>query len=97
LQVPAADSFNSRPGRGVEARIAGRTVFFGNRKLMAEQGVDLGDRASRAETLERNGKTVMFLALASADRRPVVAGLIGVADKLKEHSAEAVRLTAIGR
>jgi Cu+-exporting ATPase len=91
LQVPAADSFNSLPGRGVEARIAGRTVFLGNRKLMAEQGVDLGDLASRAETLEQNGKTVMFLALASAERRPVVAGLIGVADTLKEHSAEAVR------
>jgi P-type Cu+ transporter len=97
LLVPAADSFNSLPGRGVEARMAGRTVFLGKCKLMAEQGVDLGDLASRAETLEQNGKTVMFLALASAERRPVVAGLIGVADTLKEHSAEAVRLTAIGR
>jgi Cu+-exporting ATPase len=91
LQVPDVASFESLPGRGVEATIGHRRVLLGNRKLMAERGIDLSRLSATAESLEQNGKTVMFLALASGRERAAAAGLIGVADTLKEHSAEAVR------
>jgi Cu+-exporting ATPase len=97
VRVPATQAFNSLPGRGVEARAAGRTILLGNRKLMAERGADLGSLAQQAEALEQDGKTVMFLALAAGDNRPAVAGLVAVADTLKEYSAEAVqRLHRLG-
>jgi Cu+-exporting ATPase len=97
VSIPATDSFNSLPGRGVEARIADRTILLGNRKLMSERGADLAGLGQQAEALEQNGKTVMFLALALGDNRPTLAGLIAVADTLKEHSVEAVqRLHRLG-
>ncbi len=90
LEDPA--SFNSIPGHGVAAEIAGRTVLLGNRKLMREREVDFTTLLAQAETLEANGKTVMFVAL---DGKP--AGLIAVADTLKEHAADAVqRLHKLG-
>ena len=86
LDVPDAESFDSIPGHGVEARTEGREVLLGNRKLMSERGVDFSVLLPRAEELERNGKTVMFVAV---DRRP--AGMIAVADTLKEFSLDAIR------
>ncbi len=86
------DSFNSIPGHGVEARVEGRAVLLGNRKLMRERGVDFAALMPQAEQLEGEGKTVMFVAV---DGQP--AGLIAVADTLKEHSAEAIqRLHRLG-
>jgi Cu+-exporting ATPase len=67
-------------------------VLLGNARLMALEGVDLAPWLARVEELERQGKTVMLTAI---DGRP--AGLIAVADTLKEHSREAVtRLGAMG-
>jgi Cu+-exporting ATPase len=86
LDIPDAESFDSIPGHGVEARTEGREVLLGNRKLMSERGVDFSVLLPRAEELERNGKKVMFVAV---DRRP--AGMIAVADTLKEFSVDAIR------
>ncbi|MEW5987587.1 MAG: heavy metal translocating P-type ATPase [Chloroflexota bacterium] len=86
LTLVEAESFNAIPGHGVEARVQGQAVWLGNRKLMNERGVDFAPLLTQAEALEADGKTVMFIAV---DGRP--AGLIAVADTLKEHSAEAIR------
>jgi Cu+-exporting ATPase len=86
LQVVGPDWFNSIPGHGVEAKAEGTEILLGNRKLMKERGVDFAALMSRAEALEADGKTVMFVA---TDANP--AGLIAVADTLKEHSVEAIR------
>lgn len=80
------ETFNSIPGHGVEANVAGQTVLLGNRKLMHENQVDFSVLMSKAETLEANGKTVMFVAV---DGKP--SGLIAVADTLKEYSMEAIQ------
>ncbi len=85
LELPEPESFNAIPGHGIEARIEGRAILLGNRKLMRERGVELEELLTRAETLEADGKTAMFLAVDGAP-----AGLIAVADTVKEHSAEAV-------
>ncbi|MEO6062915.1 MAG: heavy metal translocating P-type ATPase [Thermoflexales bacterium] len=92
LDVIDADTFNSIPGHGVEAVVDGRAILLGNRKLMKDRRLDFAPFMLRAEQLENDGKTVMFVALDDAP-----AGLIAVADTLKEFSAEAVaRLRAMG-
>ena len=88
LEVSDAESFNSLPGLGVEASADGREVLLGNRKLMQARGIDLAPLLEQAQALERDGKTVMFVALPP---QAAVSGLIAVADTLKEYSVEAVR------
>ncbi|MHB1005994.1 MAG: heavy metal translocating P-type ATPase [Chloroflexota bacterium] len=85
LTVADADQFESIPGHGVEARVKGKDVLLGNRKLMRERRIDFAAQLERAEALEEAGKTVMFVAVAG---RP--AGLIAVADTIKENSRAAV-------
>ena len=85
LEVPEADRFNSIPGHGVEAEWQGRKILLGNRKLMKERSVPFEALLSQAEALENDGKTAMFVA---ADGKP--AGIIAVADTLKDYSVEAV-------
>jgi Cu+-exporting ATPase len=85
--MPEAEDFAAIPGHGVEARVGGRAVLLGNRRLMQQRGIALSAVEGDAEALEQEGKTVMFIA---ADGRP--AGLVAVADTLKEHSADAVHI-----
>jgi len=93
LEITDADSFDSIPGHGVEARVGGCEILLGNRKLMQQRGVDLASALPQAEALEQEGKTVMFVAVLrpSAGERNL-AGLIAVADTLKEHSVDAIRV-----
>ncbi|MDE3087843.1 MAG: copper-translocating P-type ATPase, partial [Chloroflexota bacterium] len=87
LDVADAESFNSIPGHGVEARSNGHEILLGNRKLMQARDADVTALLAQAEKLERDGKTAMFVAV---DQR--AAGLIAVADTLKEHSVDAIRV-----
>ena len=92
LKLIDPESFNSIPGLGVEAKAEDFEILLGNRKLMKARGVDFASLMSQAETLEADGKTVMFVAIGSK-----AAGLIAVADTLKEYSAEAIeRLHKLG-
>jgi Cu+-exporting ATPase len=86
LKLAEPETFSSIPGHGVEAKAKGSEILLGNRKLMKECGVDFSALMPRAEALEADGKTVMFVALNGQ-----AAGLIAVADTLKEYSVEAVR------
>ncbi len=93
IQVGDAESFNSIPGHGVEARVGGCQVLLGNRKLMQQQGIAIDHALAQAEELECNGKTVMFIAVRRLQTgASTLAGLIAVADTLKEHSADAIRV-----
>jgi Cu+-exporting ATPase len=87
LKLSEVANFQSRPGRGVTGVLEGRTVVLGNRALMQELAIDPAALAQRAEDLQRDGQTVMFVA---ADGR--VAGLLGVADPIKESTPEAMRM-----
>jgi Cu+-exporting ATPase len=79
------ESFESLTGRGVTGMVEGRKVNLGNRKLLDELGIDPGEISSKAESMRRDGQTVMFVTV---DGRP--AGLLGVADPVKETTAEAI-------
>ncbi|BDG61147.1 heavy metal translocating P-type ATPase [Caldinitratiruptor microaerophilus] len=92
LALADAEEFEAIPGHGIRARVAGRHVLLGNRKLMREQDIALEEALQQAEALEAQGKTVMFLAI---DGR--MAGLVAVADTLKDSTVEAIRrLHAMG-
>ncbi|HYI08047.1 MAG TPA: heavy metal translocating P-type ATPase [Thermoanaerobaculia bacterium] len=84
--VRAAQHFESITGKGVFGVVDGRRVFLGNRALLEEIHLDPGPLAERAESLRADGQTVMFVVV---DNKP--AGLIGVADPVKETSPEAIR------
>ena len=85
LELAEPQSFDSIPGQGVEANVEGRFVFLGNRKLMADRGIDLSALAAEAERLEGEGKTAMFVAVDAA-----LGGLVALADTIKETSVRAV-------
>lgn len=77
--VPVAvEGFSSTTGEGIEGRVAGRHVVFGNQRLLARVTVDTAPLADRAEALRRDGGGVMWLAV---DGR--LAGLVAVADPIK--------------
>jgi P-type Cu+ transporter len=86
VSFASAESFESVTGKGVRGRIEGHDVALGNRRLMDDLGVDLDVLAAAADEFRREGQTVMFVA---ADGKP--AGLLGVADPIKDTTAEAVR------
>ncbi len=86
LQLTNVENFRSLTGRGIVGTIGGREAALGNRQLMEELKIDLGQLTEQAEELRRDGQTVMFLAI---DHKP--AGLLGVADPIKPTAAEAIR------
>jgi len=78
--------FEALTGRGLEASIEGHVVLVGNRRLLQERALAFTQAQERWSELERAGKTVMAIVIDSK-----LAGLIAVADTLKEGSAAAVR------
>jgi Cu+-exporting ATPase len=82
-----AESFRSVTGKGVVGRVEGHDVAFGNKALLEELGVEAEAVSEKAERLRQDGQTVMFLVV---DGKP--AGLLGVADPIKETTPEAVEL-----
>jgi len=85
LNLLAPKNFQAIAGHGIEAMIDSREVLLGNLRLMEERRVRLNGLLNKAEQLSSEGKTPMFLAIDGK-----AAGLIGVADTLKENSKEAV-------
>jgi Cu+-exporting ATPase len=91
-ELLTVEAFAAIPGHGVEGDVEGLRIALGNRRLMAREGIDMSAHEARIEQLECDGKTVMLVAV---DGR--AAGLIAVADTLKDNSKEAVaRLTKMG-
>ena len=87
VELTKADNFQSVTGQGITGTIGGRKVALGNRRLMDELKVILGSLADEAERLRREGQTVMFVAIDG-----IPAGLLGVADPIKQSSREAIRM-----
>jgi Cu+-exporting ATPase len=84
--------FLALPGRGVSARVGGRSVRVGTEAFLTESGVSTAGLDASRGRLESEGKTVMVAAVDG-----VLSGLIAVADQVKETSARAVeRLKALG-
>lgn len=87
IQLEKSMKFNAIAGHGVEGVIDEKEIFLGNRKLMEREKIAINrEIEEQIQALENEGKTVMILALDKS-----IAGLIAVADTLKEHSKEAVK------
>ena len=87
LALEPMDRFESVPGMGVRGFVNGRAVLAGNERFLSEAGVELDEARQRALPWQRNGESVIFIAIGGCG-----AGLISVADPVKPTSAEAVRL-----
>ena len=83
--APASD-FNAITGKGVSGTVSGRRVGLGNAAMMVDLKADISSLTDRAEALQAEGKTAMFV---SVDGR--LAGLVAVADPIKQTTAEAIR------
>jgi len=86
LELLKVEGFNAIPGHGIEVQIEGRNVLLGNRKLMTERNISLSGLEAESDRLAAEGKTPMYAAI---DNQP--AGIIAVADIVKESSARAIR------
>ncbi|MBP1759885.1 MAG: copA, partial [Firmicutes bacterium] len=92
LSVGDADDFEAIPGHGVRATYQGQKILLGNRRLMQQQTIDIGNLSKKMEQLEEEGKTAMLMAIDNK-----AAGIIAVADILKENAKVAVeRLQQMG-
>ncbi|MBP9502969.1 MAG: copper-translocating P-type ATPase [Candidatus Promineofilum sp.] len=91
LDAPQPEAFEAVAGHGIVATVDGRRVLVGNRRLMEREGVRLNGLGPRAEALEAQARTTMWVAVGGEDAGYEAAGLIGVADTIKDGSAEAVR------
>ena len=85
LTLLEAENFNSITGQGIEAQIAGLSVFVGNRKMMEEKNISVKELEKDADKLAEEGKTPVFVA---ADGQP--AGIVAVADVVKKSSRAAI-------
>ena len=85
--VPLAKvaDFSSITGKGVKGRIDDLAVGLGNQPLMADLAVNVAAMSEQAESLRREGQTVMFVSVGGQ-----LAGLLGVADPIKDSTLEAI-------
>jgi P-type Cu+ transporter len=86
LKLAMVSDFTSLIGRGVVGLVEGRRVAIGNQALFAALGVDPSDLPARAEALRQEGRGVMMIAVDAA-----AAGLLAVADPIKESAAGALQ------
>ncbi|MGB0767190.1 MAG: heavy metal translocating P-type ATPase [Phycisphaeraceae bacterium] len=87
IELSDATDFDSVTGKGVQGRVDGRQVALGNRAMMQHLDLEPGTLSDQAEALRSEGQTAMFVAIDGQ-----LAGLIGVADPIKESTREAIDL-----
>ncbi|WP_258298025.1 heavy metal translocating P-type ATPase [Paenibacillus peoriae] len=92
IELVGPTDFENIPGYGVKAHVEGKQVLAGTRRLMSREGIAIDDSAEQhMNELESAGKTAMLVAVDGS-----YAGLVAVADTIKETSREAVtRLRAM--
>jgi Cu+-exporting ATPase len=86
IDLVKAKDFESVTGKGVIGKVDGSEVVLGTQKLLEERDIDPAVLLERAEALRKEGQTAMFVAVDGK-----AAGLLGVADPIKETTAEAIR------
>lgn len=86
MTLAKPDHFEAIPGHGIRVEIEGKDMYIGNRKLMLEQKIDLSSVEKESDRLADEGKTPMYLSVDGE-----LAGIIAVADTLKENSMKAVK------
>lgn len=85
LKITEPETFMAVPGKGLKAKLEGKEVYIGNRKLMVDADIPIEEAEKELLRLEEEGKTAMIAAI---DRK--VSGIIAVADQIKESSKKAI-------
>jgi Cu+-exporting ATPase len=85
IELSDPKDFNAVPGYGIEAKIDDKKVLLGNLKLIKDRKIEIADLEQKTEELANDGKTPMYIAIDGK-----VAGIIAVADTLKDNSKKAV-------
>lgn len=89
LKLSRLEDFQSHPGMGLTARVAGRQIAIGNRRLLAEKGVRAECLEAQVAALEERGRTVMWVA--ALEPKALLLGAIAVADPIRETAKAAVQ------
>ncbi|TKH37274.1 MULTISPECIES: heavy metal translocating P-type ATPase [Bacillus] len=92
IDIPSSETFEAIPGFGIESVVEGKQLLIGTRRLMKKFNIDIEEVSKSMEELEREGKTVMLIAI---DKE--YAGIVAVADTVKDTSKAAIaRLKKMG-
>lgn len=86
IETGKVSNFNAIAGHGVQAEVDGKTLLFGNEKLMRERNIALGDFVEKAQGLATEAKTPMYFAVDNQ-----LSAIIAVADPIKEDSIAAIK------
>jgi Cu+-exporting ATPase len=86
IELHKVSEFNAIAGHGLEAKVDGKTLLFGNEKLMRERNIALADNVDLAQTLASEAKTPMYFAVDNQ-----FAAIIAVADPIKDDSIAAIK------
>ncbi len=86
IKTGKVSNFNAIAGHGVQAEVDGKTLLFGNEKLMRERNIELGSFVERAQELAAEAKTPMYFAVDNQ-----LSAIIAVADPIKEDSIAAIK------
>lgn len=86
LDFMPVEDFESITGKGVKGRVDGKVVAIGNRRLLKALNIDPENYSEMAGSLRQKGETVMFVAVDGK-----IAGLLGVADPIKDTTLEAIK------
>ena len=86
LTFKTLESFNAVPGHGIVVQIEGEKVLLGNKKLMVQNKINLGEFEEVSDALASEGKTLMYIA-----KEDMLLGMLAVADTLKAGSRETIR------
>ena len=87
LDLKEPESFNSIPGKGLEAKFEGKDILIGNRRLMNDNNILIEEsEENNMLRLEESGKTAMLISVDGN-----LSGIIAVADQIKETSLSAIK------
>ncbi len=86
IELSNPESFMSITGKGLRADFEGKKILIGNKKLMEDNNIPIGDREEDLLKLQEEGKTAMLLSLDG-----VLSGIIAVADQIKDTSLRAIK------
>lgn len=87
IKFEKVDNFKAIPGAGIQVTINDESILLGNRKLMNDNNIKLGDLEEKSNVLASQGKTPMYIAVDGN-----LSGIIAVADVVKESSKKAIEI-----
>lgn len=87
IAVDKPETFKAISGKGIEAEVNGRSILVGSSKLLKDEGISLDGLGPQVERIQEQAKTAVYVTVDDE-----IFGVLGIADRPKEHSSEAISL-----